>query len=260
VAGTCVSAVGAKCSARADCATACADGFCCDAACNGQCEACDVSGSEGTCSAVSGKPHNTRSACDDGAGDVCRALACDGGVDRTKCVAYANGPTTTCAAASCVDGVETKASTCGAGACNAGSKRPCTPYACDATACKNGCATEADCAKGYLCGSDGKCTPAAAKCSDDNASSIPPDGTQPIACSPFLCDRTNGQCRGNCTSTDQCAPGYNCDGATCAPAPTSTSDSGGCVLGAPPGAPGAGLGAAMLVAMAAAARRVRRRR
>ena len=69
-------AQGSQCNeaAGADCATAgchecaaneaCVDGYCCNSSCTGQCQACDLSGSQGTCTTVpSGQPHGSRPAC-----------------------------------------------------------------------------------------------------------------------------------------------------------------------------------------------------
>ncbi|HOX47522.1 MAG TPA: hypothetical protein PK668_28270, partial [Myxococcota bacterium] len=78
-AGSCVSAgaQGAPCLAAAECLSEfCVDGFCCDGACTGQCEGCDLAGSEGACGPVEGEPHGERTPCA-ADGSVCDG-ACDG--------------------------------------------------------------------------------------------------------------------------------------------------------------------------------------
>jgi hypothetical protein len=53
-AGACVpqNANGQTCAGPSECSSGnCVDGLCCDIACDGSCQACDVSGNEGTCSA-----------------------------------------------------------------------------------------------------------------------------------------------------------------------------------------------------------------
>src|SRR5207249_1308997 len=68
---------GAPCTGNGDCTGGhCSDGVCCDAACAGQCQACDVVGKVGTCSAVTGVPHGSRPACTN-AGTACGGT-CDG--------------------------------------------------------------------------------------------------------------------------------------------------------------------------------------
>lgn len=69
------AANGQSCSADGDCRSGhCADGVCCDTACGGgqtdDCQACDVSGSEGTCSVLA-----DGTSCNSGSG-VCQAGSC----------------------------------------------------------------------------------------------------------------------------------------------------------------------------------------
>jgi alpha-tubulin suppressor-like RCC1 family protein len=105
--------LGEACSDSAECESGqCVDGVCCNAACDGQCEACDVAGSEGTCSAVTGAPRGEREACT-GAGSPCGG-SCNG-VDRAAC----EYPQTECRAASCTEKTKTVAATCQDGVCPA---------------------------------------------------------------------------------------------------------------------------------------------
>ncbi len=146
---------GGACAAAGECASGtCADGFCCNAACNGQCEACDVAGSEGTCSPVAGAPHGSRTSCDSD-GTVCGGT-CDG-TARNAC-SYP-GAAQSCRSASCATGVATLAAACdGQGHCPAVQTESCAPYLCGATACAGNCAADSDCAAGNWC-SGGVCEP-----------------------------------------------------------------------------------------------------
>jgi len=140
---------GTTCGAARECATGfCVDGVCCDRACSGQCEACNISGKNGSCAPSKGAPVGTRTACTGtGVGTTC-GIACDG-VDPAAC----HYPTTTapCSADTCTSGSETHASFCdGAGKCGDTSKL-CGAYACAPTSCKTSCAGPTDCAAGYYC-------------------------------------------------------------------------------------------------------------
>ncbi len=105
----CVPKAGSKadgqpCSDAAACKSGnCVDGVCCNVACGGQCQACDVKGKEGTCAVVAGPPHSTRPTCGDG---VC-AGTCDG-VESLKCSypkdGEACGTGGRCAKGVCADG------------------------------------------------------------------------------------------------------------------------------------------------------------
>ena len=55
---------GAACTANNQCRTACADGACCNTICQGPCQACDLAGSRGTCTATSGMPRPGHTPCD----------------------------------------------------------------------------------------------------------------------------------------------------------------------------------------------------
>lgn len=125
----------------------CVDGVCCESACEGQCEACDVAGSEGTCAPVMGAPHGARPTCASD-GSECGG-SCDG-TDRDGC-AYPS-PATTCGEATCVAGVATTEGSCnGAGSCNDGDTTTCDPYVCGDRSCLETCDDGSDCVAGRVC-------------------------------------------------------------------------------------------------------------
>ena len=255
----CVPKKGVSCAAAADCASGfCVDGVCCDKACTGECEACDIAGAEGTCTAVTGAPHGTRAKCSDGGGDVCMALACDGS-DHTKCAAYANGLDVVCKAASCASGTLTSAAHCdGKGACATGTKQSCSPYACDgAAACKTTCASNAECASGFFCAA-GSCSAITATCSADGTQSIPQSGGAANSCAPYVCDTSNGGCFTQCTTSDQCSSSAECANGVCSQSPiSSTTSSGGCSVEAA-GSRSSGASSLLLALIGLAAARRRR--
>lgn len=118
------------CSASAPCAGGglCVDGFCCNAACTGTCEACNVAGKEGTCSPVTGTPRH--GACDGNPTGTC-AGSCDG-----KNGAQCTYPTTACGTPSCAGGKATLPATCKAGKCPAQETQDCTTgLGCDKDSC-----------------------------------------------------------------------------------------------------------------------------
>ncbi len=156
-AGSCGPKVnGSTCGASGECASGtCADGVCCATSCTGQCQACNVSGHEGTCSPVpAGQPPATgRTTCGPDAASTClRNGACDG---AGACQNY--GITAICAAPACnaAANASTAASKCdGNGNCVAPSSVSCAPYKCktDNTACYASCtAGGAECSSGNVC-------------------------------------------------------------------------------------------------------------
>jgi MYXO-CTERM domain-containing protein len=125
----------------------CADDVCCDKACDGQCEACDVKGSQGVCTAIDDKPHGKRPDCASGAcGGVCD------GIRRDSCT-YPNN-STVCGNA-CTDGTIVTKVCDGKGACVDGALVSCQGFRCDGSdKCQSSCTADIDCLGGYICESN----------------------------------------------------------------------------------------------------------
>src|SRR5262249_52507032 len=137
------------------------DGYCCDTACTGQCQACNLPTKLGTCTtvtktngpvgyasgqAVTGFGGTTRTGCTN------YGTPCGSNVDGTSPTACNKTPRgTVCSSPSCASGVETKQATCLSSACQTAATATCEPYACGATACKTTCTANSDCAPGYKC-------------------------------------------------------------------------------------------------------------
>jgi len=152
--GVCLplKANGTACSIDAQCTYKhCADGFCCDSACTGQCQACS---SSGTCTRVIGAPHGSKTPCS-GSGQC--AGQCDGTLDN-QC-AYP-GSSTVCKSSSCsTDLTQARsASVCNAGTCTMSMTTTCgaTNY-CGGGACVVKLASGAACTSNVQCAS-GSCS------------------------------------------------------------------------------------------------------
>ncbi|MGZ3455585.1 MAG: Kelch repeat-containing protein, partial [Polyangiales bacterium] len=245
--GDCVKKRGASCAMDAECGSShCVDGVCCDGACDGACQACDVDGARGTCTTVTGAPHGTRTC---GGTDTCAAGACDGS-DGKACKVFAPS-STSCRVATCVDGTATAAASCdGKGSCPAPLTSKCEPFGCnaDGTACRTRCVAASDCAKNAYCTAEGKCVPIAGTCAADGVTLDLASGGS-VSCAPFVC--RGDTCVTSCTSTSDCASGGTCDtsNGTCTQV-AAAPDSGGCSTGR---APHGGL--ALALALLAVARR-----
>ncbi|NUO53219.1 MAG: hypothetical protein HOV80_30595 [Polyangiaceae bacterium] len=198
----------------------CIDGVCCNSLCDGQCEACDVEGSEGACVQVpSGPPHGDRMACG-GTGSECEGSC---GTNPTKC----DYPQFACGDSSCDAGVESSGRCDGAGTC-APETVPCGAYACDegGVSCNEACTDTNQCADGAICRADQTCaTVTAVECDDHIV--VDPSGTS-VDCAPYRCDE--GGCLERCVSVDDCIAGMVCDeGGACIdppPDPPAPEDCG----------------------------------
>src|SRR5262249_23761521 len=105
-AGSCLSVVGTTCSSGTQCASGfCVDGVCCNSACAGTCQACNLPSSSGTCSAIPQGGTDTNPSCSG-------AQACDGSGQCLEAVGQPCSAGTQCAGGYCADGV------CCGSACN----------------------------------------------------------------------------------------------------------------------------------------------
>jgi hypothetical protein len=214
-----------------------ADGVCCDTACAGTCEACDLAASKGTCVPVVGLPHH--GTCPTTI-DICGTASCDG-LTRNECKKFP-GAEKECRTSSCVDGTETPSARCdGAGACPAPTTKACGEYVCDGNKCRTTCRSTPDCASGFTCDEiDKKCL-AADTCDGDHTINSRNGATKD--CTPYKCDKI--KCLDSCIATSQCTTGFVCDGKECVrstlDAPPGAEDDGGCAFGASSRWNGAGL-------------------
>jgi len=237
-AGVCKAKQGQACAGAGDCITNhCADGFCCESDCTGQCESCGETTTKGSCVVVTGAPRGTvRQQCTGGTG-MCAGMC--GGASRVACVFP--GSNVMCGNPSCTNGVATPAPTCDSnGGCAPGSGTPCSSNQCAASMmmCSGGCnSTTAPCPStqfcnsaaacqnknpnGNACGADNECT--SGHCIDSRCCG----STSCAACQ--ACTGTNGTCVGitNADDPDSCTGTKTCTAAgACKTKPGNT-----CTLG-----------------------------
>ena len=241
--GSCKIPQGKPCHADDECSTGhcpSADGVCCNAQCDGDCEACTKknkgSGADGVCEDVDPGSDN-KDKCPQGK-DPCDADGqCDG---KGRCRSFALD-TQPCGETTCTGSTETGKLCDGQGTCGDDTE-DCVGYRCDGTACGTTCANDADCATGRFCDGlnrceikkadgagcgnskecQGACVNASsnALCAGENdcaCASLPlcdadarvalqVDGPQP--CGLYNC--RSGACLTACENTsDDCAPGEN---------------------------------------------------
>jgi hypothetical protein len=161
-----IGSIGSACSAGNQCASGfCADGVCCNEACDGTCRTCASPESLGRCipADVGTDPRHN---CEDQGVAACGT---DGVCDGTgACEKYSAG--VICQPAGCTGSTLTFAQRCdGQGVCAAAQSQPCAPFTCGASGrCKTTCTSDADCLAPNTClnGSCGK-VPIGATCASD---------------------------------------------------------------------------------------------
>lgn len=192
--GACKSTQGQACQAASDCAgvTFCSDGHCCDKACTGSCEACDIAGSLGTCTtlAANAEPNKGHTAC------VASDPICAGKCNGVSATCSYPVSTTACGTASCTGQIYQAAGTCSNGDCAKPAAQTCTNVCVlSAGGCKD-CTTSGQCTdptkpicQGDMCVA---CTAGSSTVCGDKDSSKP------------TCDTGTGKCV-ECTTSNQCA-------------------------------------------------------
>ena len=119
---------GDTCEEDSDCLSGyCVDGYCCDTACSGDCDRCDISGSEGTCTVIQ---DNSKQTCSD-------CYYCSDSDPECDPVPLDSDPNSDCT--NCSDSCSVETTCDGAGACQ-------TNYCSEGTACSEGtCSSENYC-------------------------------------------------------------------------------------------------------------------
>jgi len=207
--------LGEPCASDHECASwFCADGICCDSPCAGQCQACDLAGSEGNCT---GLPNDT-----DPEGECPGCSVCSGGGNckfatkgsdpKNECAPSAQstcsldgscsgfgacaywGSGIVCAGETCIGTTYYPEDRCsGTGACLDSGGVSCAPYVCDATKCKTSCAVDADCSAGNYC-SGAQCT---AKKGNGQTCGAGTECVSGFCVDGYCC---NSECTGTCRS------------------------------------------------------------
>ena len=221
---------GAPCAEGKECSSGiCVDGVCCNEACGAQCVACNVEGSIGRCTAVTGEPRGGREPCE-GQGTDCGG-SCDG-VNPTCTLPLG----TECGTSTCNGNVAETFACDGLGACVPEPDETCFPYACDNGACNTDCLSDDDCEAPASCDAEiSGCITVASCDGDHTVTGASGDTTD---CTPYRCSEDDDICLSTCESILDCVSGFVCssDGDCVQGIDDGGSDEGGCGC-AVPGAP-----------------------
>ncbi|HMA93625.1 MAG TPA: hypothetical protein VKP30_13125, partial [Polyangiaceae bacterium] len=138
--GTCVSRPdGDACTIPTECASkVCADGVCCDVACDGQCEACNLDTSKGSCTPTTTQRATNPCASD---GTLCGGT-CDGTAEHRKSCVYSPNSTLCGPGPSCnttTNQTRTAQLCNGSGLCKSPEVKNCAPFTCNGAVCGSDC-------------------------------------------------------------------------------------------------------------------------
>lgn len=184
------------CTANVECDSGfCVNGVCCNSACSGGCDRCDLDGREGVCTTVSKGSVGSRS---------CGLHLCSG--ESGECSIGCES------AADCVQG-----SYCVGGACLA---RLPIGLVCDsASECESGFCVDGVCCDTACDGACVACSAAAGGTLDGVCRAMPEGRLDGDQCGPLLCSGEPG-CRANCSADAHCTSGLECSFGQCLAAAT----------------------------------------
>ncbi|HEY3353623.1 MAG TPA: dickkopf-related protein, partial [Polyangia bacterium] len=179
------------CSVNADCqGTLCVDGWCCNAACGGACDRCNVAGSEGVCTNAPtgdvGQPQCPGNLVCHGAA-ACPATC----LDDTYCL-----PTAYCSAGSCV-----LKQVLGS---------PCTAN----DQCLSNLCVDSVCCDGACSGACDVCSAALGASPNGHCTNVTGPGSPVCGGGAYVCTGTSPSCPGSCNDDSVCAGTFYCNTAT----------------------------------------------
>lgn len=183
--------LGETCSGAAQCQSGqCVDGVCCNSACPGACDRCNLAGSIGQCSvAPAGTP---------GSDPDCGLYLCNG--TSPHCPTSCSKDNQCVSTAACLGGVCDGTAPNGA-SCTADNF--CTSGFCSQGVCCNAACSDGGCERCDLPGLVGTC--ALAPVGDEGDPS----------CGAYTCDGMSSACPSSCATDAHCASGFTCVGGVC---------------------------------------------
>ncbi len=197
----------------------CADGVCCESACQGTCMSCAAAlstGKDGECAPILDGTDPKTQCNDEGPSSCGTDGQCDG---KGACRFY--GVTAVCAAATCSGTTLNAAKTCdGKGNCASNGSSSCKPYICGSGACLTSCSGNGDCDGTSICTgsvcqgpkSNGATCSSAAEC-------------QSAFCVDGVC--CNSACTGSCKACSAAKKGTGANG-VCANVASGFDPDGNC--------------------------------
>ncbi|WP_437301709.1 hypothetical protein [Sorangium sp. So ce426] len=213
----CKQPLGAGCEDARECASNfCIDGRCCDASCNGPCEACDTEGALGLCrplgTPLEHQPPRT------GHTPCLSDVGCEGWCDGTRtdeCTYPEVGHQ--CGEPSCTDGIAIGYACAADHTCEE-KTNGCEGFLCDEATrrCKEGCTTrQEDCIEDAIC-AGARCVEISGDTCDGGHFVVKLEGDDKD-CTPYTC--SGSACRTSCETFKDCVDGFVCSQGACVEAP-----------------------------------------